>query len=472
MIPKKLHFITGLKEDFGGKPFVFAHYMAVRSALSVNPGFRAYVYFQYEPSGPYWDLIKPDVECVRVEAPTEIFGRPVDHFAHKADVLRLEILLREGGVYMDFDTICQKSFEPLFGDRVVMGIESHQMGMEGYNRGDAVGLCNALIIAPAHALFLQIWYGEYHNFDQSQWNHHSVILPSRLARQHPDLIQVEPAERFFWPTCGNDNVKDIFVNAYDFPESVSVHLWESFSWPYLSNLNCQTVLNDDTTYNRIARRFISADLDALMSADKINHTPDDEVVRKRFDLIYRNNDWGMGSGPGSAPENTLDYQHFLAKFMSQNQIRSVLDFGCGDWQFSRFLNWSGINYNGVDIVEDVIIQNRARFQTSNINFSVFSGIDNLPKVDLVICKDVFQHLSNERVTIYVNALKSLSKFLLVTNDVNPREAVNSEIPDSGWRPLRLDWVPFSFQSVVLFEWDVHHGGGSHRKATYLIFGSA
>ena len=472
MVPKKLHFITGLKEDFGGKPFLFAHYMAVRSALSVNPGFKAYVYFQYEPSGPYWDLIKDEVECVRVEAPTEIFGNKLDHFAHKADVLRLQILIREGGVYMDFDTICQKPFEPLFGDRVVMGIESHTMGMDGYNRGEPVGLCNALIIAPANAQFLQNWYEEYHNFDQSQWNHHSVILPSRLARQYPDLIQVEPAERFFWPTCGIENIKDIFVNAYDFPESVSIHLWESFSWPQLSALNCKSVLSDDTTYSRIARRFISSDREALTRAHDMTYTPQDEVVRQRFDLIYRNGAWGQGSGPGSSPENTLDYRHFLAKFMSQNNIRSVADFGCGDWQFSRFIDWSGVFYTGIDIVEDVIIQNRARFQTANINFLNFSGIDDFPNVDLVICKDVLQHLSNDRVKQYIEAWRRRSKYMLITNDINPPDALNSEIPDSGWRPIRLDLPPFSLQSVVLFEWDVHHGSGSHRKATYLVFGSA
>jgi mannosyltransferase OCH1-like enzyme len=61
------------------------------------------------------------VEPVLVTAPKEIFGKRLRSFAHQADVLRLEILMREGGVYLDLDTITLRSFEPLMGDRLVMG---------------------------------------------------------------------------------------------------------------------------------------------------------------------------------------------------------------------------------------------------------------------------------------------------------------------------------------------------------------
>ncbi len=52
-IPKNFHFITGLDENFGGKPFGFIHYMAIRSAMELNPEFTVYVYYQFEPSSPH-----------------------------------------------------------------------------------------------------------------------------------------------------------------------------------------------------------------------------------------------------------------------------------------------------------------------------------------------------------------------------------------------------------------------------------
>jgi hypothetical protein len=263
MTPKLFHFVTGLREDFGGKPFVFAHYMAIRSALDVNPGFSANVYFSHEPTGQYWDLIRPHVKCIKVDAPKEIFGNSLYHFAHQADVLRLQILLREGGVYMDMDTICQRPFEPLLGPKVVMGIESIFKGIQNWRNGMKLGLCNALIIAPENAEFLRIWYENYKSFDASDWNAHSVHLPGRLARENPDLINVEPPESFFWPICVGDGLASLFEQDNTFPEAYSIHLWESLSWQYLSLLNFRSVVEVDSSYNRIARKFVSRDIKAL-----------------------------------------------------------------------------------------------------------------------------------------------------------------------------------------------------------------
>ena len=39
----------------------------------------------------------------------QIFGNPVKRFAHQADVLRLELLLQFGGVYLDLDVLLLRS---------------------------------------------------------------------------------------------------------------------------------------------------------------------------------------------------------------------------------------------------------------------------------------------------------------------------------------------------------------------------
>lgn len=36
---------------------------------------------------------------------TEVFGNPVWHYAHKADVIRLEALKEFGGIYLDVDVL-------------------------------------------------------------------------------------------------------------------------------------------------------------------------------------------------------------------------------------------------------------------------------------------------------------------------------------------------------------------------------
>lgn len=48
-------------------------------------------------------MLKPHLTLLRTPAPDEIYGRKLDHFAHKADVVRLQALQYTGGIYLDID---------------------------------------------------------------------------------------------------------------------------------------------------------------------------------------------------------------------------------------------------------------------------------------------------------------------------------------------------------------------------------
>jgi SAM-dependent methyltransferase len=198
---------------------------------------------------------------------------------------------------------------------------------------------------------------------------------------------------------------------------------------------------------------------------------ENQLIGDRFAEIYDQNEWHRGSGVGSMPENNIDYMAFLQKFIRYNRIGNVVDFGCGDWQFSRYIDWSDISYHGLDIVPKVIEKNRNAYQTERITFSLFDSIAALPEADLIICKDVFQHLPNAIVHTYLGAMKSKAKFLLITNDIGPPGYLNLDIEPGGWRTLQFDLPPFSEEAGIVLEWTVHAGMGWTRKATYLFYGS-
>jgi hypothetical protein len=83
------------------------------SALVILKPEIIYFHYVHEPTGWYWQQFKDRVEqsgttrlqLVKQRDVTEIFGNPVEHFAHKADVLRLEALRDYGGVYLDVDVL-------------------------------------------------------------------------------------------------------------------------------------------------------------------------------------------------------------------------------------------------------------------------------------------------------------------------------------------------------------------------------
>jgi len=41
---------------------------------------------------------------------------------------------------------------------------------------------------------------------------------------------------------------------------------------------------------------------------------------------------------------TGPYRTSLEDFIRANGVRSVLDYGCGDWQFSRLIDWQQAFY--------------------------------------------------------------------------------------------------------------------------------
>jgi SAM-dependent methyltransferase len=122
-----------------------------------------------------------------------------------------------------------------------------------------------------------------------------------------------------------------------------------------------------------------------------------------FSTIYATNAWGgakgtFNSGSGSEDTVTRPYVEAVLGYIRQHGISRVLDLGCGDFRVGAQLCEAGIDYTGVDIVPDLIAHHnsvhgnaRTRFQCANIMS------DPLPEADLVLIRQVLQHLSNNAI---------------------------------------------------------------------------
>jgi SAM-dependent methyltransferase len=136
-----------------------------------------------------------------------------------------------------------------------------------------------------------------------------------------------------------------------------------------------------------------------------------------FDKIYENSYWGKGSGGGSSPEVTQPYKIFLEDFIRQNDIESIVDLGCGDWQFSQFLDFGSATYIGIDASKSVIANNQQSFSRPGVSFANLpKDYNELPSADLLVCKDVLMHLSTKEVQDILSILPSF-KYALITNDI-------------------------------------------------------
>lgn len=185
-----------------------------------------------------------------------------------------------------------------------------------------------------------------------------------------------------------------------------------------------------------------------------------------FSKIYKEDMWHGGSGAGSEIENVKEYVDILQKYIDKPEIETVLDLGCGDWQFSKFLNLSSVSYLGVDVVESVIEFNSNSYSASNIEFiSRDITTYEVPKADLIICKDVLQHLCNKDVIeILIKIIKS-SKFSLITNDFTSGDSVNKDINNGNYRCLDLSLSPFNLDVLTVVEFE-RAGWNPKRTVTF------
>jgi hypothetical protein len=202
-IPNNIHVVYGLSPDFGwsratgypddADPFNLFRYLTIKSAYEVNKPDNIFFYYQYEPYGDLWDAVQEYITPVRIEAPTEIFGNPIKKYALKTDVIRLQILIEEGGIYLDSDVLCVKPLTPF-------------LNLPGSEGGCVIGregmfdhkLTNAILLAEKDSEFCKIWLSGFQDFD-GVWGKHGVMLPYHLSKQYPELVTVADHKKFTWP---------------------------------------------------------------------------------------------------------------------------------------------------------------------------------------------------------------------------------------------------------------------------------
>jgi SAM-dependent methyltransferase len=188
-------------------------------------------------------------------------------------------------------------------------------------------------------------------------------------------------------------------------------------------------------------------------------------MRDAFARAYKDGQWHNGSGSGSSPANTTAYREFLQGYMKGAGVRSVLDVGCGDWQFSRLIDWRGIAYTGVDVVPELIIRNTLRFGSASVSFGVEDVLrhgadgERLPPFDLILVKDLLQHWPDAAIHDLGQLLAG--RQVLLTYDLGG--GPHTDIAAGGYRPLDLTRAPFSWPAAERLRYEsVSHEGTVRR----------
>ena len=162
--------------------------------------------------------------------------------------------------------------------------------------------------------------------------------------------------------------------------------------------------------------------------------PTKDVMNQIYDMKPRGGkDVDFYSGFGSHnPDIVNPYLDYVISFLkSQKKPLVVCDLGCGDFNIGKHLTKYSEKYIAVDIAENLIDRNKTLFKATNLEFLCLDiSKDTLLKADVVIVRQVLQHLSNTEVQRILNKL-SVYKYILLTEHLPIGEFIPNKDIISG-----------------------------------------
>jgi hypothetical protein len=166
-------------------------------------------------------------------------------------------------------------------------------------------------------------------------------------------------------------------------------------------------------------------------------------MEKIFTNIYENLIWGSNNNPeyrGSSGDgsdvqvNLPEYIPCLKNFIIGNNIKSVVDLGCGDFRCGPYIyNDLDISYTGYDVYKKVVDFNAKQFpEFQFLHLDFYNKKEEIIDGDLYILKDVLQHWTVEQIYTFLDYLVENKKFkyILICNCSsqtidNPSHGINS-----------------------------------------------
>ena len=200
--------------------------------------------------------------------------------------------------------------------------------------------------------------------------------------------------------------------------------------------------------------FFSIILLSSFALNMYTEQRDDDAWRKyAFEYVYKNNVWkndaAVSSGPGSTLQTTKELQLLLPAVLKAIDTRTILDAGCGDLTWLKEVSLDIEHYFGFDIVDHVIESHKRNHASENRTFICRDVThEDLPKVDVIFCRDCLAHLSFKDVKLALNNFKrSGTTYLLATSYFSAQN--KNDIRSGNFHFVNLQAPPFNLPEPLM-----------------------
>lgn len=249
-IPKEINYTFGIDENFCNRPFLFSNFLNILSAKANNPNYQINIFYKYLPEkDPY---IKELSSFCNFKYRDFDYDINFSYAEHKGCFFRINQLYNNGGIYLDSDVVCVKSFDDLLSSDCTMGLEIQ-------NDGTIWGLCNAVILAKKKSYFLEQWIKNYKlAYKEKNWNFNAVQQPWLLSKNYSKYINIVPSHYFFKFIWGHTGYygREIFELNSDISNIYCIHLWASLFYENLKKYDLNYIKQNSDTLSNIYKKYI------------------------------------------------------------------------------------------------------------------------------------------------------------------------------------------------------------------------
>ena len=184
----------------------------------------------------------------------------------------------------------------------------------------------------------------------------------------------------------------------------------------------------------LAKEFFAKKIDGIIFKNMSN----EEI----FTHIYKKNRWKADQSETFELIRSLLEE--LPPLLKKLEVKSILDIPCGDFHLLKTIDLGFLDYTGCDIVEHIIQNDIKQYANEKRKFLKLDILkDDLPKADIIFCKDLLIHLPLENCLKAIkNIKKSGAKYFMV--ETFPSLKKNTDIHTGAWRPFNLNIHPFFF----------------------------
>lgn len=179
----------------GGGAMDFVFYLSVLSMLYVVEVDTLYIHGDYPPAGPYWQKlmnnpnVQPRLKFITRPQPLMVYQGVIEDYykALMSDIIRVDIMIKYGGIYADTDAIWVKPLSQ--EDRGYDAVASYDWVDWSFPYPDSVNF--GLSYGKKNAPFWRIFRESMRKLHNDVHGFTGVMNPYKLLEKYPHLLRID-----------------------------------------------------------------------------------------------------------------------------------------------------------------------------------------------------------------------------------------------------------------------------------------